>query len=63
MIISVHPIPETDPNIQFQVIYLCTKMDPIDLLSTSYINDFISDDEGVDGGIDDPFLLSYIYAN
>lgn len=63
MIISVHPIEERDSNIQFQVIYLCTKRDPVDLLNTSYINDFISDDEGVVGGIDDPFLLSFIYTN
>jgi hypothetical protein len=32
-------------------------------LEEGYLDDFLSYDDGIDTNIDDPFLLSYIYAN
>lgn len=50
-------------DIEFKRLYLCSRTDIIYLLENEYIDDFLTYDNGVDTNIDDPFLLSYIYAN
>lgn len=64
MIIAIQETQETEvTNILFKRLYLCAKKDPIELLETEYISDFISYDNGIPTNINDPFLLSFIYAN
>lgn len=63
MIIRLHKIDETEQHLDFDVLFLCIKRDPQELLSNEYIDDFITHDDGVQANPNDPFLLSYIYAN
>ena len=63
MIIRLHKIDETEAHLDFDVLFLCIKRDPQELLMNEYIDDFITHDNGIEASIDDPFLLSYIYAN
>lgn len=62
MIALVQKIDGSD-DIEFKRLYLCSRTDIIYLLENEYIDDFLTYDNGVDTNIDDPFLLSYIYAN
>jgi hypothetical protein len=63
MIIRLHKIDETASHLDFDVLFLCIKREPEELLSNEFIDDFITYDDGVYAQDDDPFLLSYIYAN
>ena len=63
MIIRLHKIDETEQHLDFDVLFLCIKRDPQELLSNEYIDDFITHDDGIQANPNDPFLLSYIYAN
>ena len=63
MIVSVQEIEPGASNIQFKRLYLCSKKDCLKLLEDEYLDDFLSYDDGVKAEINDPFLLSYIYAN
>lgn len=63
MIIAVEQIDKEVPNIQFKRLYLCSKIDILELLEDEYIDDFITYDDGIPAKLNDPFLLSYIYAN
>lgn len=63
MIVSVQEIESEASNIQFKRLYLCSRKDCLKLLEDEYIDDFLSYDDGVKAEINDPFLLSYIYAN
>jgi hypothetical protein len=58
MIIAIQQIDKEVPNIQFKRLYLCSQM-----IEDEYIDDFITYDDGIPANINDPFLLSYIYAN
>lgn len=62
MIIRISPINE-NPNIHFDIIYLCTTKQKFEILENIDINLYVSDDKGITADIDDPFLLSYIYSN
>jgi len=63
MIIAVHQIDKHADDIEFKRLYLCSSKDIIKELENGYLDDFLSYDNGVDTDINDPFLLSYIYAN
>ena len=63
MIIAVQQIDKDINGVDFKRLYLCSNTNIIDLLEHEYIDDFITYDNGVDTNINDPFLLSYIYAN
>lgn len=63
MIIRLHKIDETEAHLDFDILFLCIKRDPQELLMNEYIDDFITHDDGVMANENDPFLLSYIYAN
>ena len=63
MIIYVQEIEPRVSNIQFKRLYLCSKKDCLKLLENEFIDDFITYDDGIPANINDPFLLSYIYAN
>jgi hypothetical protein len=63
MIICVQEISPEASNIQFKRLYLCSKKDCLKLIETEFFDDFLSYDDGVATDINDPFLLSYIYAN
>jgi hypothetical protein len=63
MIIAVQQIDKHADDIEFKRLYLCSKKDMIKELEEGYLDDFLSYDDGIDTNIDDPFLLSYIYAN
>ena len=51
------------PSLEFKRLYLCSRTDVITLLENEYIDDFLTYDNGIEADVDDPFLLSYIYAN
>jgi hypothetical protein len=63
MIFAIQQVSGEDPNIQFKRLYLCSKTDIVDLLENTYIEEFLSFDNGIYTNIDDPFLFSFIYAN
>lgn len=63
MIIAVEQIDKGIPNIQFKRLYLCSNIDILELLEDEYIDNFITYDDGIPAKLNDPFLLSYIYAN
>lgn len=63
MIIYVQEITKGMSNIQFKRLYLCSQKDCIKLIEDEYIDDFITYDDGIPTNINDPFLLSFIYAN
>lgn len=63
MIIVVEQIDKHREDIMFKRLYLCSNSDILYLLENEYIDDFITYDDGIDANINDPFLLSYIYAN
>lgn len=63
MIIYVQEITQGMSNIQFKRLYLCSQKDCIKLIEDEYLDDFITYDDGIPTNINDPFLLSYIYAN
>jgi len=63
MIIAVQQIDKELGDIEFKRLYLCSRIDIIKELEEGYLDDFLSYDNGVDTDINDPFLLSYIYAN
>lgn len=63
MIIVVEQIDKHREDIMFKRLYLCSNSDIMYLLENEYLDDFITYDNGVDTNINDPFLLSYIYAN
>jgi hypothetical protein len=51
------------PSLEFKRLYLCSRVNIIELLENEYIDDFLTYDNGIETDVDDPFLLSYIYAN
>jgi hypothetical protein len=63
MIIAIQQIDKEVPNIQFKRLYLCFQMNILEMIEDEYIDDFITYDDGIPANINDPFLLSYIYAN
>lgn len=63
MIIRLHKVDETEAHLDFDILFLCIQRDPQELLMNEYIDDFITHDDGVTANPNDPFLLSYIYAN
>lgn len=63
MIIAIQQIDVEAPNIQFKRLYLCSQLNILELIEDEYIDDFITYDDGIPAAINDPFLLSYIYAN
>ncbi len=63
MIIAIQQIDKKVPNIQFKRLYLCSQMNILEMIEDEYIDDFITYDDGIPANINDPFLLSYIYAN
>jgi hypothetical protein len=38
-------------------------MNILEMIEDEYLDDFITYDDGIPAAINDPFLLSYIYAN
>lgn len=63
MIIVVEEIDKHKEDMLFKRLYLCSNTDILYLLENEYLDDFITYDDGIDANINDPFLLSYIYAN
>ena len=63
MIIVVEEIVKHKEDMLFKRLYLCSNTDILYLLENEYLDDFITYDNGIDANINDPFLLSYIYAN
>jgi hypothetical protein len=63
MIIAVQQIDKEIGDVEFKRLYLCSRIDIIKELEEGYLDDFLSYDNGIDADINDPFLLSYIYAN
>ena len=63
MIIGIEQMDKVVPNIQFKRLYLCSKLNILEMIEDEYIDDFITYDDGIPAAINDPFLLSYIYAN
>lgn len=63
MIIVVEEIDKHKQDMLFKRLYLCSNTDILYLLENEYLDDFITYDDGIDANINDPFLLSYIYAN
>jgi hypothetical protein len=63
MIVAFEKVGDEAPNLQFKRLYLCSKTNPMYLLENEFIDDFLSYDDGVPADINDPFLLSFIYAN
>lgn len=63
MIVAFEKVGDDAPNLQFKRLYLCARTNPIDIIENEFIEDFLSYDNGVPADIDDPFLLSFLYAN
>jgi hypothetical protein len=63
MIIAFEKVGKDVLGVDFKRLYLCAKKDPMYLLETEFLDDFLSYDDGVPTHIDDPFLLSFIYSN
>jgi hypothetical protein len=60
MILLLQPHADNDCNF---IIYLCTNKNSKEFLDELDLNLYISNDDGIMAKPDDPFLLSYIYAN
>lgn len=63
MILLIKPHTTNEYNHVDGIIYLCTNKSSTEILKNLEQNVFVSDDDGVTARPDDPFLLSYIYAN